>query len=141
MLDAALALVIWTLLIWILMYIRRLPAMKKANIAAQDAKHHGSLDNLPSAVRAVGENYNHLHEQPVIFYALVFYTVLRGNDMSGGASDAWLFYGAWAYVVLRVLHSIVQVTFNNVTLRFILFVLGSIVLMVMAVCNVLIAMG
>ncbi len=141
MLNAALALIIWTFLIWILMYIRRLPAMKKAKIDPQDAKHHGSLDNLPSAVRAAGENYNHLHEQPVIFYALVFYTVLSGNDMTGGASDVWLYYGAWAYVALRVLHSLVQVSFNHVTLRFLLFVLGSFVLMGMAAYNVLIAMG
>jgi len=39
---------------------------------------------------------------------------------------------AWAYVILRVLHSLVQVTGNKVMLRFGLFSISTIVLIVMA---------
>ncbi len=141
MLNAALALIVWTFLIWFLMYMRRIPAMQKAKIAPDDAKHPGSLSALPDSVRAAADNYNHLHEQPVVFYALVFYTVLSDHLMQGGAQDAFFVYGAWAYVGLRVVHSLIQVTNNKVMLRFNVFVLSSLVLMAIAGKNVLMAAG
>ncbi|MGB0907892.1 MAG: MAPEG family protein [Maricaulaceae bacterium] len=125
-LAPVLALICWSLIIWILMYVRRLPAMTKANIAPDDAKHPGSLDTLPSTTRAVADNYNHLMEQPTIFYALMFYLQLTtgGDDLSLKL--------AWAYVVLRVLHSLVQVTVNKVMIRFGLFTVSTIILIFMA---------
>jgi len=44
---------------------------------------------------------------------------------------------AWAYVALRVLHSIVQITFNFVPLRFILFVTSWLILGYMIGCIIL----
>ena len=104
MLTPALALIVWTLIVWAWMYARRIPAMQNSGIDANDARHPGSLDSLPSEVRAVADNYNHLHEQPTIFYALVFYAQLSGN-----VSDLMINL-AWAYVVLRVVHSLIQGT-------------------------------
>ncbi len=131
MLTPALALVAWTLIVWLWMYATRIPAMNAAKIDAQDAKHPGSLDQLPSKVRAVADNYNHLHEQPTVFYALVFYTQLAGH-VSGLAINL-----AWAYVVLRVVHSLVQNTSNTVMVRFAVFVLSSLVLVALTVANFL----
>jgi len=48
-------------------------------------------------------------------------------------TPSWILYLAWAYVVIRILHSLSQVTSNKVVLRFSLFALGSIMLMIMAV--------
>jgi len=64
-----LALVAWSLVVWTWMYATRLPAMQKVKIDPQTAKHPGSLDVLPSGARQVADNYNHLMEQPTIFYA------------------------------------------------------------------------
>jgi hypothetical protein len=125
-LAPVLALVAWTLVMWIWMYARRIPAMKAAGIDPQDAAHPGSLSRLPSSVRAAADNYNHLHEQPTIFYALMFFTALTG----GGDGTALLL--GWAYVVSRVLHSLVQATVNKVMLRFAIFATGSLLLMMMA---------
>jgi hypothetical protein len=122
-LTPVLALVAWTLVMWIWMYATRIPAMKAAGIDPQEAAHPGSLNRLPSGVRAVADNYNHLHEQPTIFYALMFFAAL-----TGGGDAAALKLG-WAYVVLRVLHSLVQATVNRVVVRFLVFVAGSVVLM------------
>ena len=126
MLTPMLALIVLTLLVWIWMYVTRIPAMRKAGITPQDARHPGSLDGLPSSARQVTDNYNHLLEQPTIFYALVFYIVFSGH------SDGLHIYLAWAYVVLRVVHSLIQCTVNIITARFFVFSLSTLVLMVMA---------
>ena len=65
------------------MYATRVPAMQKAKIDPQSAIHPGALSVLPANVRVVADNYNHLHEQPTIFYALAIYTHLAGAG--GGA--------------------------------------------------------
>jgi hypothetical protein len=130
-LTPALALVTWTLIIWAWMYALRIPAMQAANIDPQDAAHPGALNVLPANVRSVADNYNHLHEQPTLFYALVFYSALAGN---GGSTLVTL---AWVYVLLRVVHSLIQCTANKVMLRFSVFALGSLTLVAMTVINLL----
>jgi hypothetical protein len=124
MLTPVLALISWTLIVWIWMYARRIPAMQQAAIDADDARHPGSLNSLPSRVRAVADNYNHLHEQPTVFYALAFYCQLTGG------ADPLNIKLAWAYVGLRVAHSLVQNTINKVALRFAIFSLSSVTLIV-----------
>lgn len=130
-LTPVLALITWTLIVWAWMYALRIPAMQAANIDPDDAQHPGSLSGLPSRVRAVADNYNHLHEQPTVFYALAFYTHLSGH---AGALTVNL---AWAYVVLRVLHSLTQNTVNRVMVRFSLFALSSLVLIALTGVNLL----
>ncbi len=78
----------------------------------------------------MADNYNHLHEQPTIFYALMFFAA-----MTGGADPVALKL-AWAYVLLRVLHSLVQATFNRVVVRFAIFATATLVLMGIAVLEV-----
>ena len=127
-LTPVLVLIVWSLIIWCVMYARRIPAMNKAGIDPQDAAHPGSLNVLPSSARAAADNYNHLMEQPTIFYALMFYLQISGFAQG----DTMAHRLAWAYVILRVLHSLVQVTVNKVMLRFGLFSISTIVLIVMA---------
>ncbi len=118
-----LALVAWTLVMWAWMYATRIPAMQKAGIDPQEAAYSDALaQRLRPEVRWVADNYNHLHEQPTIFYALMFLAVLTGgNDRTALAL-------AWTYVLLRVVHSLVQATVNRIVVRFAIFVLGSLVL-------------
>jgi hypothetical protein len=126
MLTPVLALIVWTLVVWVWMYATRIPAMRHAGIQPQDARFPGSLDKLPDSTRQVADNYNHLMEQPTIFYALAFYVVLAGH------TDALNMDIAWAYVGLRVLHSLIQGTINNVNLRFVVFALSTLMLMAIA---------
>jgi hypothetical protein len=120
----------WTMVIWVWMYATRLPAMARAGI--DGTKLVGSTgrslrDDLVAAgeVRAswVADNYNHLLEQPVVFYAVVLALALLDG---GDGRNLWL---AWAYVALRIAHSLVQALINRVILRFVLFALASLVLM------------
>ncbi|NWG91607.1 MAG: MAPEG family protein [Parvularculaceae bacterium] len=131
MLTPILALVSWTLIVWIWMYATRIPAMRKAKIDPQSAVHPGSLAALPTGVRVVADNYNHLHEQPTIFYALAFYTHLVG------AGDAINIALAWAYVGARIIHSMMQIVVRRVMLRFAAFVVATLFLMAIAVRDLL----
>lgn len=126
-LKPVLALVIWTCVMWIWMYALRLPAFSKAGIKPDDARHPGTYaDKLPATVRSAADNYNHLHEQPTIFYALMFFIALTGG------ADSTANMVAWAYVGLRIVHSFVQVVIGKVALRFLVFTLGTFCLFYLA---------
>lgn len=126
-LTPVLALIIWTFVIWALMYKRRIPAMNAISKNTQDFIDNPKLgEQLPARARWAADNYNHLHEQPVIFYALMFYLFAMGQ------TDSFNLYLAWGYVGIRVVHSLVQVTSNKVLIRFGLFALGSVLLIVTA---------
>jgi hypothetical protein len=127
MLTPMLALIVWTFVVWMWMYATRIPAMQAAGIDAGKLTQKADLDGLPVRVKQIADNYNHLHEQPTIFYALVAYCVLAGT------ADATNIALAWAYVGARVAHSIVQCTWNYVPVRFTIFSVGSLVLMAIAV--------
>ncbi|MEM6858996.1 MAG: MAPEG family protein [Pseudomonadota bacterium] len=113
----------WTMIVWAWMYATRIPAMQKAQIAPDDARETGALDRaLPPEVQWKAHNYNHLHEQPTVFYAVALVLAYVGH---GENMNAFL---AWIYVALRVAHTLVQVTSNRVMVRFVLFALSSLVL-------------
>ena len=132
-LQPILALILWTFVLWFWLYSTRLPAMRRAGIDACTIKNREDLDVLPQSARQVAHNYNHLHEQPTIFYALLFYTHLMGY---GDSVNTGL---AWTYVGTRAVHSVIQCTSNYVPLRFIVFALGSFCLMAIGIRDVLMA--
>ena len=126
-LQPAVALMIWTMIMWAWMYATRIPAMSKSSEIPEPSKLVGTTgaglrDKLPEKVNWKADNYNHLHEQPTLFYAVVLVLAFSGH---GDASHALL---AWIYTGLRVAHSLVQVTANRVLVRFVLFALSSVVL-------------
>ena len=126
LLGPIVALVAWTLIIQIWMYATRLPAMRKKGISLKGrvGSKGGDLDGvLEPQVQWKAHNYNHLLEQPTIFYAIVIALILMGFDAHINV------YLAWAYVAFRVLHSLVQVTVNIVLYRFLLFILASLCLL------------
>ena len=127
MIPPILALVGWTFVMWFWMYATRIPAMQKADVDVAEMSRTGKKLELPPEVARVADNYNHLHEQPTIFYALALAAQLAG------AADATNVGLAWGYVGSRVVHSLVQATKNVIPVRFALFTLGSILLMILLV--------
>ena len=125
-------LVIWTLVVWVWMYSTRIPAMIKANVDPQQAVNPrgGWRDALPKHVNWVSDNYNHLHEQPTAFYALMIVLAI----IERSSSVALIF--AWLYVGLRIAHSLSQIIGNRVILRFGLFFSSSISLIALAFCAI-----
>lgn len=134
MMAPVLALILWTFVMWLWLYATRIPAMRAAGIDASKIKGketYGQFDKMPAKVGWVADNYNHLHEQPTIFYALCIYSHLVGvvDPINVGL--------AWAYVGLRVVHSFVQSTTNFVPLRFAIFSISTIAILIIAVRNLL----
>lgn len=124
------ALILWSMVMWSWMLVTRLPALKKVGVDLSKVRgsRPGQLDGvLPDKAQWVAHNYNHLMEQPTLFYAVCLVLAVTGW---GFGLNAWL---AWAYVGLRVVHSLVQATSNVIGIRFGLFLLSSIVLFALAV--------
>jgi len=134
-LAPAAVLVLWSVFMMYWLMAARLPAMAKIGLDLSKAAPGGrgqDIDpNLPPPVAWKSHNYAHLMEQPTVFYAAVAILAI-----SGGASQMSV-YLAWGYTVLRVIHSVWQSTVNTVSVRFMLFVLSSLCLTVLAVQAVL----
>ena len=119
-LEPVIVLVAWTLVIFVWMMSTRLPYLMRNNIPAQELQNASDVAvKLPGKERRVSDNYNHLHEQPTLFYALAIALALTGE---AGTSQILL---AWVYVASRVIHSIIQCTYNSVMHRFLLFFVGT----------------
>jgi len=131
LLTPMLALIVWSLAMLAWTYAVRIPAIRAAGVDPAQAREPTSLDALPLKVRQVGYNYNHLMEQPTIFYALVVYSYLAGQQ--NGVNLIL----AWTYVALRVVHSLVQATVNVVLVRFGVFMAATLVLAALAARDVI----
>lgn len=128
----ALALIIWSLVVWAWMVPTRLAAMSAAKLRPSEGAHTDALaEKLPSNVRAISDNYNHLMEQPTLFYAAC---IIADVIFEADATSIGL---AWGYVVIRVVHSLIQNLGNSVPLRFYAFVASTLVLAVLAVRTLL----
>ena len=83
----------------------------------------GESEKVPLRARLANRNYMNLLELPMLFYtacALLY---------SANAASAMALQLAWAYVILRVVHSVVHIGYNNVIHRLIAFAVGNFVLM------------
>jgi hypothetical protein len=126
----------WTFVIFFWMYATRIPAMIRAGIDLKTLRGGtgASLDQkLPPEIQWKAHNYNHLLEQPTIFYAVVLLLIVTGCESRIAVQLAW------GYVGLRIAHSLLQSTLNITRIRFILFVAASLCLLglvIVALINV-----
>lgn len=125
-LQPVVALAAWTMVMWLWLYATRIPALSAAKVDPEELVNDPSitLDTLlPPQVQWKAHNYNHLHEAPTVFYAVAVVLAIIGQ---GDGLNAQV---GWAYVALRVVHSLIQATVNKVPLRFGVFTLSSFCLM------------
>nr|WP_299646946.1 MAPEG family protein [Sphingomonas bacterium] len=138
LLQPAIVLAIWTLVMLFWTLATRLPAMRRAGVNMGDLVGTKPADAdraLPAGTQWKAHNYMHLLEQPVLFYVVVFALVLMGvNDFETRLV-------AWGYVTFRILHSIWQATVNRVRPRFYLFAISTALLTGLAVRAALAAWG
>lgn len=115
------AMILWSLVMWLWMYFTRIPAILKAGMTLDpNAPRREQMAELPPSVRWKADNYNHLMEQPTLFYPLIIALALMGEQ---GSITLIL---SWSYVVLRVVHSLVQALINRIELRFAIYLLFNI---------------
>lgn len=123
-----LVLVIWTLVMMGWMLVTRVPYMVSKGMGPEQGQRTSELGKkIPDEIQWKADNYNHLLEQPTAFYATAIVCAMSG------LGDGLSLYMAWAYVLSRIIHSVIHVTVNNVNLRFMIFAFGSVCLGVMAV--------
>lgn len=128
MLQPVIALVLWTFVMWGWMYATRIPAIVQARMKMDPNIPRGEqLNQLPARVRWKADNYNHLFEQPTLFYAVALALAVLGD------ATQWSLGLAWAYVGLRVVHSLFQALVNKIEIRFVLFAVSSLVLLALAI--------
>ena len=119
-------------ILFLLLGATRVPSIIKYFGKLQAAKHSDDLrPNLPSSARNITDNYNHLFEQPTLFYALVTYIYLMEH------ADSTHLYLAWLYAALRIVHSVIQITSNNVSYRALMFIGSGACLMFMIAKEIL----
>lgn len=116
-------LVLWSLIVWICMYAYMIPVIVKLKLVYNPYKPKDEfISKFPPEKRWPADNYNHLMEQPTIFYAIVLTLAVMGSEEQ---IDTQL---AWSYVALRIVHSIIQIVWNEATSRFVFFVASSLVM-------------
>ena len=123
LLAPVIALVAWTAVMWAWMYATRIPAILHMRLKLDGNVPRGEqMALLPARVRWKADNYNHLFEQPVLFYATALSLALLGDASSTSVMLAW------TYVGMRIAHSLWQALVNRIPVRFALFLLSSLVL-------------
>jgi hypothetical protein len=132
-------LALWSLVMWLWMYATRIPALMRNPDYDTTGSVGGTGTDLrgkvPETVQWKADNYNHLMEQPTLFYAVALALAVLG---AGGGINATL---AWIYVGFRIVHSLVQVTVNRVVVRFALHFVGTIPLLMLAIHAAFTAFG
>jgi hypothetical protein len=127
-LQPVIVLVLWSMVMWGWLYATRLPAMVQARTKLDpDLPRDVMMGGLPPRVRWKADNYNHLMEQPTLFYATALTLALVGQG------DGLNLVLAWAYVGLRVVHSLIQALINLIILRFAVFMAASVILVLLAI--------
>jgi len=127
-LAPVIALVLWTFVMGFWLYATRIPALSKHRIVYDPQRPSEEFHaQLPADVRWKADNHNNLLEQPTLFYAVALTLALlgAGSDLNAGL--------AWAYVALRVAHSLIHALINKVLIRFALYAAASLILLVMTV--------
>lgn len=117
-----------TLLVWIALFVKRVGYMQSHKIDVEQMKSPADTAALlPSATEGPSNNLKNLFELPVVFYAVCLYLTVFGQV------DAIHVYSAWAFVLLRALHSVIHCSYNRVMHRFLAYLLSSLALWVMVV--------
>ena len=131
MLAPAAVLVVWSLIVMLWIVPARFGAVKqledKSVLPRKPGMRGSDLEGiLPDKANWPAHNFSHLMEQPTIFYPTVVILAMTG----AGAVDVAL---AWTYVVLRIAHSLWQNLVNTVRVRFLLFIISTIILIALAI--------
>jgi hypothetical protein len=124
-LKPVMVLAAWTLIVWAWMVATRIPALKAAGVDLNTLTGGTGRDAgkvVPAKVQWKADNFNHLHESPTVFYAVALVLSVTGQ---GDGINAGL---GWAFVLLRVAHTLIQTLWNKVSARFAVYLLSQLAL-------------
>lgn len=124
------ALAAWTSLVLLMIPIARFRAAFRREVGPEDFRY-GESAAVPAQVSLPNRNYMNLLELPLLFYVVCLIIYVTGSINTS------LLTVAWAYVALRVAHSLVHLTYNNVIHRLLVFATSNFVLVALWVMVVL----
>ena len=119
------SLVLLTAVVAGIMLARRIAATRAGLVRMSAFRVNRFDENAPLPMLQAGRNFANLLELPTLFYAVCVAT------MALDLTDAVLVNLAWAYVALRVVHSVIHIGINNVHFRLGAFALSAAVLVTM----------
>ena len=123
-----LGMMVLTLLVWVVMFIQRVSFAQSNRLDIEQFKTPADVQALvPAEVSGASNNFRNLFELPVIFYGLCLYLIVSGQV------DSFYTNCAWAFLLLRCLHSRIHCSYNRVAHRFGVYILSALVLWVMVV--------
>lgn len=118
------ALALWTLTVLLLVPVARFRGGLAGQVTFEDFRH-GESDRVPPHISLPNRVFMNLLEVPVLFYAACLVALVSGH------SDHVLLVLAWVYVGLRVLHSLIYLTYNHVVHRLAAFAISNFVVLAM----------
>jgi hypothetical protein len=104
---------------FVLLFVPALRFFSKGQPVAQDS----ATGDIPGGLG--NPNFADLLEMPVLFYVICLASFVAARV------DVTMLWLAWAYVVLRAVHSAVHLTYDNPTHRTALFALSNFVVLAM----------
>jgi|AP95_1055475.scaffolds.fasta_scaffold00281_9 hypothetical protein len=120
-----LAMLVLTIIVWVYMFAKRMPWIQSANLTPEQFKPGEFEKAQPDDVLNPSSNFKNLFEIPILFYVICGYLFMSGTV------DMMYVVGAWVFVASRFAHSFVQCTFNHVMTRFMVYLLGALVVFAM----------
>ena len=106
-----------TFLVWLRMYQTRLAEIQARQIDPNElATRRDSRRLLKNT--AAADNLSNQFELPVLFYLAIMLALTLMLQ------DRVIVFLAWVFVILRVAHAIIHLSYNNVTHRFLVYVAG-----------------
>lgn len=112
----ALAQILWTFIVLIIMFLRRRKAFANREVRLADVAV--SAERYPDSARLAAANFSNQFETPVLFFALILIAI------HVGATGYVMAALAWAYVATRILHTLVHTGSNRLQRRALVFAVG-----------------
>jgi|CXWL01.1.fsa_nt_gi hypothetical protein len=110
-LHPCLALVGLTATVWLVLLWQRIAEMRSQKLSPQLLATQREISKFLKNTRA-SDNFKNLLELPILFYMLCLALIVTHIESEGYVIAAWI------YVVFRMAHSLVQLTYNRVIHRF-----------------------
>lgn len=114
----AVTLVGLTAMVWVVLYVRRIRESQSKHIHPQKLSNRQAAAQLLEDTDAAN-NFSNLLEMPILFYAVI--SISLAIDF---VSSTMVMLG-WAFVVLRIVHSLIHITYNRVMHRFSVYIISS----------------
>ena len=126
-LGAAAVLGLWSVLMFFIYAVRLVSTGAKVGDLPAAFRGPDADSETPDKVKWTRHNYEHLMEQPTLFYAMVIILAVVGD------TSAASYYAAWIYTGTRILHSVWQMQVNTIPVRFMLFAISTLALLMLCV--------